>query len=353
MELGMDFLVGVLAGLIVAGIVATIVVASRKAATAKAATPALSAAASGTEVRRAEGSASKTSRPGSAPTAVSARSSGHTLVVESVESRDNQLHDNVQEVRELLLRLADVVGKTGDMSGKAAIAFNSVRSVVDGMDIAGRDDLAEAQSLLIKEIDRLLKTNAVLNNELEKANSGIAEQRQQIEELRVQARIDGLTRIPNRAAFDERLREYLALFERSGLAFTLLLLDIDHFKRINDEYGHINGDRILRGVATKIADSIRTNDFAARYGGEEFAVIFPGTGLMEALTVAERMRQDLAKTNFRMDDKSLRMTVSGGLAECSEGMKVDTLLETADRALYQAKNEGRNRMMTEKAAKGT
>ncbi len=340
MEIGLGFLIGIAGGAVLSIIVATIISVSRRVVKER-------KTAVVQQQRTATGvAARKTAVRAPAPQ----RRTGHTMIIENVESRDAQLNKSIQEVKELLLRLADVIASTDDASGKAAKAFNSARAIIDRLDMQSATDLADAQRVLVGEIDRVLKTNAALHSELDKANKGIAEQRRQIEELRVQARIDGLTRIPNRAAFDERLDEYLSLLDRTSLAFSLLLLDIDFFKKVNDQHGHPNGDRILRGVAAKISDSIRANDFAARYGGEEFAVIFPGTDLAEAREVSERIRQDIAKTNFRLDDENIKMTVSGGVAQCEKGMDTEAILAAADKALYNAKSGGRNKIET---AEGT
>lgn len=343
MEIGLGFVVGAVAGAVVAIIVAVVVGASRRAVAGKNsvrrdATPPAPSIPAAPAADRPSTSARSSARSPEKP------AGRDTIIVEAMESRDRQLGKNVLEIRELLLRLADIVGSTENASGEAAQAFTSAKKIIHRVDSIQPSDLGEAQRILIQEIDRVLQSNAKLHSELDRANQGIVEQRRQIEELRLQARIDALTRIPNRAAFDERLIEYIGLLERSKLAFTLLLLDIDHFKLVNDAHGHINGDRILRGVAARITDSIRGNDFAARYVGEEFAVILPGTQLSEALMVAERVRQDIAKTNFRMDDQVVKMTVSGGLAQCVPGMKPDQIVAAADAALYQAKKDGRNRI---------
>ena len=336
MEMGIGFLIGILAGAVVAIVAAVIIGASRRAVgagTSRSGEKGVVAPAS-PPTQKTDGAAPPVERRGS-----------NTIILGEAESRDRQLNRNIQDVRDLLLRLADVISNTEASSGEAQAAFQSAKDAVDNLDPNESEDLAEAQRVLVREIDRVLTSNNKLHSELDKANQGIAEQRRQIEELRVQARIDGLTRIPNRAAFDERLTEFLALLERTNLVFTLLLVDIDHFKRVNDVYGHVNGDRILRGIASRITDCIRSNDFAARYGGEEFAVIFPGSGANEAMGVAERMRLDIGKTNFRMDDQNIKMTVSGGLAEGKKGMTPDELIAAADAALYAAKNQGRNRMI--------
>lgn len=337
-DIGTGFLIGFLGGAVIVLIVAVILAASRRAMREAAPPPALTSRPPPT------GKTPPPERQSVTRTADAPRS-GHTVIVEEMDSRETQLNGSVHQIRDLLLRLADIISTTESASGKASQAFTSAKNVVDNVDLSRSDDLAEAQRILIKEIDRVLKTNIALHSELDQANQGIAEQRRQIEELRLQARIDSLTRIPNRAALDERLKEYVALFDRNKVIFSVLLLDIDHFKLVNDQHGHINGDRILRGVASKISDSIRANDFAARYGGEEFAVIFPGTGLKDAMLVSDRMRQDIARTNFRLDDKNVKMTVSGGLVECETGMGAEAVISAADKALYMAKNTGRNRVV--------
>lgn len=352
-EMGLGFFIGALAGFLVAGVVFLIVTVSRRAAdrakAAPEAPPSHPPSESKTTIKPVA-AAAQTAQ--AAPRAVQkTRQVGNTtIVVDALDVRDELLNRSIHEVRELILRLAEVVVKTDAASGQANETFSAIRKTIDDLDLQAQDGFAEAQQLLVREIDRVLKTNASLQSELDKANRGIAEQRAQIEELRLAARMDALTRIPNRAAFDERLREYTALAQRGKMNFSLLLLDIDHFKKINDEHGHPNGDRILRGVATKIGENIRTNDFAARYGGEEFAVLFPATGLAEAANVAERMRQDIARTNFRLDGNVVRMTVSGGLAEYAPGKSIEETVQKADNALYQAKRSGRNSIFTDVAA---
>lgn len=357
MEIGIGFFIGVLGGGVVAAIAAVIVSASRRAMRRKhidqTRVMEMHELADAIQVSRTTKRAFQGKERGvGATTRVLGDAggrrpaSGNTMIVEAMDSRENVLNKNIQDVRDLLLRLASAVSATENASGEAAVAFRSAKEAIHRFDFNDSSELAQAQTVLIREIDRVVTSNAKLHAELDKANQGIAEQRRQIEELRVQARIDALTRIPNRASFDERLGEYVSLLERTNLVFTLMLLDIDHFKRINDTHGHINGDRILRGVAAKVSDSVRNNDFSARYGGEEFAVIFPGTGEDEALAVAERVRQDIAKTNFRLDSENIRMTVSGGLAECRKGMTTEQIISAADDALYRAKEAGRNQILS-------
>lgn len=128
----------------------------------------------------------------------------------------------------------------------------------------------------------------------------------------------------------------------------MIMLDVDHFKRYNDTQGHSGGDCALRALGKAIADHIRPNDMAARYGGEEFAILLPDTSLEQAVSVAERLRQEVEKLpNQTPDEKPLpSITLSLGLSEMKAGDTLETLIASADVALYRAKQGGRNRVST-------
>ncbi|MEA4856719.1 GGDEF domain-containing protein, partial [Solidesulfovibrio sp.] len=164
----------------------------------------------------------------------------------------------------------------------------------------------------------------------------------------VRADHDGLTRIHNRRAFDERLVEELRRHQRYGHSMSLLMLDIDHFKSINDSYGHLMGDHVLREVGKIISERLRSTDFTARYGGEEFVVILPQTTEEQSRILAERLRRIIAEAEFRSDGKAFGITASIGAATLLPGalIKRKELLDKADKALYQAKRLGRNQVCT-------
>ncbi|MFQ5915336.1 MAG: diguanylate cyclase [Nitrospinota bacterium] len=165
-------------------------------------------------------------------------------------------------------------------------------------------------------------------------------------QLQEASRVDGLTKIRNRTSFMETLEMELRRSRRFAHPFTLLFLDIDHFKNINDSYGHPFGDVVLKKVAELILSVIRTTDVAGRYGGEEFTI-----GLVEcredaAVTIAERIRLKIAFTPFEFEDKTASVTVSIGVAALiPQTDRVETLTERADQAMYQAKRAGRNRVV--------
>lgn len=159
------------------------------------------------------------------------------------------------------------------------------------------------------------------------------------------ARRDELTGLYNRREMWVRLDTQLRLHQRLGQPFCFALLDLDFFKSINDQHGHLVGDEVLRALAQLSHSSLRDIDFIARYGGEEFAVILPQTRLQDAEQSMERLRQQVASHTLQVDAQSLRITVSIGLTQYRAGEPLNVTLARADSALYQAKAAGRNRVI--------
>lgn len=167
-------------------------------------------------------------------------------------------------------------------------------------------------------------------------------------EVKIKADHDGLTRIFNRQYFDRRIVEELQRSQRYGQDISLMMFDLDHFKDINDTYGHQAGDLVLKEIGSLLQDSLRTTDFAARYGGEEFAVILPHTGEEQAWLLAERLRRKVEKIRFNYDGREFSVTTSIGVASLSANSfaRNPDLVKAADRALYLAKASGRNMVCT-------
>lgn len=159
------------------------------------------------------------------------------------------------------------------------------------------------------------------------------------------AKHDALTGLANRREGGQRLKGEYARFQRTGRPFTLMLLDIDHFKRINDFCGHQAGDRIIREVANHLARNVRSIDTVARWGGEEFLVILPESGAQEAWHLAQRLREQIAAHQVLEQGRPISATVSIGLASVRPDEELDELLRRADENLYAAKNGGRNRVV--------
>lgn len=161
------------------------------------------------------------------------------------------------------------------------------------------------------------------------------------------ATTDALTAVPNRLAYDMRVEQEFLRWQRTGGALSLVVLDIDHFKRLNDAYGHRAGDKALSMLAQVLRTKVRDSDFFGRYGGEEFALILPGTPLQAALGVAEKLRAAALAAPFHHRGQRVELTLSGGIAAFHDNDEPTEVFERADRALYRAKQAGRNRCETE------
>lgn len=161
---------------------------------------------------------------------------------------------------------------------------------------------------------------------------------------------DPVTGINNRAALNATIDREVNLSHRHGYALSVIMLDLDHFKRINDEHGHLAGDTVLRTVAGRITDCTRGSDMVFRYGGEEFTVVLSNTDIDGAALLADRIRKTIATTPTIIDGFEIAVTVSMGVSTLEAGDSAATLLSRADAALYDAKTAGRNRVMIQTGA---
>jgi len=167
--------------------------------------------------------------------------------------------------------------------------------------------------------------------------------RLRIDDERSQAKTDALTGIPNRLAWEERLEQEVGYRKRFGTSLVLVVWDVDHFKRVNDQFGHKAGDKVLCTLAHVLADNVRETDFVARYGGEEFVQLITGSSIEDCMPVVEKLRTAIEKTGFHFRDERVKITASCGLSAYRDGDTPDQCFERADKALYRAKDAGRNR----------
>ncbi|AJQ92949.1 GGDEF domain-containing protein [Gynuella sunshinyii] len=165
-----------------------------------------------------------------------------------------------------------------------------------------------------------------------------------LEQQRSRAMTDSLTGLPNRGAWESRITEECDRVKRYGTELTILVADVDHFKRINDSYGHLTGDKVLKILASQMRRHFRQSDFIARYGGEEFVILMPETRLEDAYIAANNVREKIAHSHFHFKGEPVQITVSFGISTVDKKDTKKTAFEKADKALYMAKQKGRNRV---------
>lgn len=205
-----------------------------------------------------------------------------------------------------------------------------------GMLLIGRSGLAH----------NFTESEAAIIDALASQSALAIARRRAIEDLERKAFTDELTGLYNIRYLHQFLEQQLARASRTGEPTSLLMLDLDHFKQVNDRYGHPAGDAVLVVVARAIAASIRTADIAVRYGGEEFVVVLPGASRAQALAVGRRVLQAVRRLCVPIDGTKLRVTISGGAATTSAARSLaESLIAAADEALYAAKDAGRDRIL--------
>lgn len=212
------------------------------------------------------------------------------------------------------------------------------------------DAMRQLAQRLLAETRRMQDTNRQLEKKLEASRDDIAALQRDLDDVRRESMLDPLTKIANRKSFDEGLAGAIDDAKRTRAPLSLVLVDIDYFKKFNDTYGHQTGDQVLRLVAMTLKSNIKGRDLAARYGGEEFVAVLPSTDLDGAVIAAENVRKAIqAKELLKRstNEKLGRITASFGVAMFRADDNASSLIERADRCLYAAKRAGRNRVVAE------
>ena len=189
-----------------------------------------------------------------------------------------------------------------------------------------------------------------LTRRLEAKQEEVSALKENLEEISVQISLDALTGLANRKAFDDTIEKLMGEAKDSGKDLCLLMIDIDHFKSFNDNFGHLLGDQVIRIVATAMKDTVKGKDFVARYGGEEFAILLPETPLHGGQIVAEMVRKAIASRELKRKDTGEsygKITVSVGVSSYKRFDDIDAFINRADKALYASKEGGRNKVSTE------
>jgi diguanylate cyclase len=247
--------------------------------------------------------------------------------IDDADTLNQHVLDEVRELSDEAQRATDLA----PLRAQIAVRMDSISTQV--------------QQFRAREESRFLEHSARTEN-LSRQVAELTRQTRALEadldKERQRARIDALTGVANRASFDERLAEEITRFQRAGTPVAVLYWDIDHFKAINDSFGHSAGDRVLREVARCFAGRLRGSDFVARTGGEEFVTLLIGTPTSGAMKVADDLRQAVSALRMHFRGTPVPVTVSCGVTELRAGDTAEAVLDRADSALYKAKDHGRN-----------
>lgn len=254
---------------------------------------------------------------------------------ESQQLRSNQHSEALDhEIKQTISTIHKDMGEVKDGSQlklKIGKQLDSVKKAISQY----REELKGANEAVLNSIKALSQRLTSMEEEASELKETIRSQR----ELALK---DALTELPNRQAYNDYIEKELARVMRHGSPLSMAVCDVDKFKQVNDNYGHLAGDKVLKVIAKVISQSLRKSDFIARFGGEEFVVLFPETDLEAAMTVAEKMRITVESCPFHFKEKRVPVTASFGVTQFAEGDSADSLFSRADKALYQAKRQGRN-----------
>lgn len=260
------------------------------------------------------------------------------------------LMDATNTVTKTMADLTAQMAKTGSDAEAYGHALGAYEEVLAKGDAGAARQTVKA---LLAATRRMHEENSKLETELARSSRQITELTGTLENVRKDAVTDKLTGLANRRAFDQALADSLERARAERTPLSLLMLDVDYFKKFNDTFGHKIGDEVLRLVARTLIDNVKGRDTAARYGGEEFAIILPDTPLAMARIVAEQVRSAMASRRIVRRNSGVdygQVTLSVGIALLRDADDVDALVSRADDALYAAKRNGRNRVHVEDVA---
>jgi len=291
-----------------------------------------------------------------------------TLMLAITDSGQHEFEAYLQRLNERLesfqSNLQAATAGHADNRSAARQMDTQIREQVDGLQSSMQEaaDLEDLKHVLENHLEGLLGTMDQHQKQRDEREQEVAARlhslaervahmeqeaqgyREHLEEQRQKALVDPLTGLPNRAAWSERLDHEVKQWQQHGNTLLLAMLDLDHFKRINDNYGHLAGDKVLKIIASVLRKRLRGTDFIARFGGEEFVLLMPSTVPAAGLKLLESLRASIEACPFHFKGEPVTITVSVGMSAFRPGEHSDQVLKRADQALYRAKNAGRNRV---------
>lgn len=261
----------------------------------------------------------------------------------TMQNEPKRLKKDRERTLDALTKLLESTKQFNSDVGSHNQELNVVKQSVTEIDNEG---IESVQEVLIEQISQVVESNKRMENDLVMTQYQLEVQAQEIDRTRKEARTDELSGLENRKAFDEALYYLITRYESKGVPFGLLLCDVDHFKRINDTFGHQAGDEVVRRIGKTLKECVRPNDHVARFGGDEFAILLDNVSYQKANDVATRMRGTVERTNFPTIDGNgeLAVTLSMGMAVVGFEDTMESILKRADQALYRSKERGRNQL---------
>jgi diguanylate cyclase len=250
----------------------------------------------------------------------------------------------INEIDDVMVLITDALGMTTNFGDSLEGATQRLNKAKD------RDQIKAVVETLVSATRDMHETNKALESRLTTSREEISQLQQSLEAIRTETLTDPLTSLGNRKYFDQTIDSQVMQAHARNEPLSLLMIDIDHFKSFNDNYGHLTGDQVLRLVGLALKHSIKGQDVASRYGGEEFAVILPNTALRPALAVADNIRRAVMSKQLKKKSTGEilgRVTISAGVSMLHSGDDVHMLIDRADACLYAAKRNGRNRVICE------
>lgn len=263
----------------------------------------------------------------------------------SASARDDAVRKVSDQVQQAITELAGMLGSVQSASAEYGENLGSVTKMIKEADSI--EDLGNVVTGILKDTKKMVETNAELKEQLGTSAKQVSELKQNLDNVKKEAMTDGLTGIANRKAFDKAISDQIDEAVTNGTPLTLLMIDIDFFKKFNDTYGHQIGDQVLRLVARTLVDNVKGRDTAARYGGEEFAILLPETPAAGGVKVGDMLRKSVESKEVinKTTNESLgRITLSIGVSEYHKDEGITSFIERADTALYASKKGGRNRV---------
>lgn len=257
----------------------------------------------------------------------------------------DEILDNLRN--EVLDIVSEVIGSMVDMAGKSSLTNKQLEKHIDALTKGNTSrDVLSVVSSIIHETRYFIKESKQLETDLVTSSKELKHYKSELVNARIEAITDALTGLYNRRGFDERLKKLLNDRRRSGTSFSIIMTDLDHFKDVNDNHGHLIGDKVLQAFAKLLTSNTRETDFVARYGGEEFILLLPNTSLDNAYMVAENIRKAIEKLRVKQAKTGTvigSITASFGVATHRFDETANDILDRCDQAMYRAKNSGRNK----------